>query len=146
MTSEPALPIDDADGSIAALRMLALIEQCVRARAYDAVRPLIAADGEFFGSFEPVMHGFDELRERQFMQVWPRIGQFTIPPESIRVGAAGDLAWASNRFHTSGTDAGGATLHREGRMTWIFERRAGSWVIVHSHDSLSPNRVLGSAK
>jgi pimeloyl-ACP methyl ester carboxylesterase/ketosteroid isomerase-like protein len=133
---------EQADGAAAARAMLDFIQAAVRARDVESVRPLIAEDGVYYGSFEPVMRGFSEMREKQFSKVWPNIANFAIPPESIRTGGSGDCAWAQNLFRTKAKDAAGAEFVREGRMTWVMERRQGRWVIVHSHDSLFPARQL----
>ena len=119
------------------------LQEAVRALDYDAVQPLIADSALMFGSFENMMVGFVDMRDRQFRHVWPRIGDFTIELDTMRAAVRGDLAWAAFLFHTSAKDENGRSIRREGRMTFVLERRNERFVIVHSHDSLAPARTLG---
>lgn len=128
---------------IAGIRaMFEHLQSAVRARDYEAVRPLIAADALMFGSYAQRMTGFEEMRDLQFRHVWPRIGDFTIDFDSMRVEVRGALAWVAFLFHTSAKDDAGQTFRRQGRMTFVLEHMEGGWRIVHSHDSLSPSGTL----
>ena len=105
---------------------------------YEAVRDFIPDDGVFFGSVAPVARGYDELYEKQFVHVWPNIGEFKMLPDTISIRTADNVAWAICLFESSGTVPDGKTIVRQGRMTFIFERRADRWLMLHSHDSLYP--------
>lgn len=124
------------------LAILDLIEKSVNMQDYDAVRSIIPDDSEMFGSFEPVMVGFNEMADKQFHKVWPRIGTFRMDEDSKRVKSNGTLGYASNFFHTRAELPDGSIMERTGRMSWVFEKRADRWQIIHSHDSLVPTRSL----
>lgn len=136
-------PGADRAADEAAIRgVLDLIQRSVRARDFEAVRPIIPDDALSFGSFDDAMVGYQQHRERQFEHVWPNTEDFTIHPESIRVHARGDLGWAACNFESYARGADGERVKRVGRMTLVLERRDGRWVQVHSHTSLLPGRKL----
>lgn len=122
--------------------VLRLIEQSVRTRDYEAVRPIVPDDSVSFGSYADLVVGYEQMRERQFQQVWPRIEDFTIDPDSIHIGIRGDLGWVACTFESYVQGPDGERLRRLGRMTLVLERRAGRWVQVHSHTSLAPGGRL----
>ncbi len=115
------------------------MQAAVRAIDYEAVRPLIADDAIMFGSFAARMTGFEEMRDRQFVHVWPRIDGFSIDFDGMTVEVRGALAWAAFFFRTG---VKGSDARREGRMSFVLEKRRGAWTIVHSHDSLVPAGTL----
>jgi len=119
--------------------ILQRVEDSVHNIDYDAVTDLIPDDGIYFGSVATMARGYDELKEKQFMLVWPNVDAFSIVPDSIAVHAAGTLAWATCLFESTARGApAGQSGTRKGRMTFVFEQRDGRWVMVHSHDSLNP--------
>lgn len=113
------------------------VQTCVRSLDYEGVRDLIPADGVYFGSVAIKARGYEELRSHQFEKVWPNIREFSIEQDSIAVHATDSLAWATCLFESLGPDPADDTKRR-GRMTFVFELRGDSWVMVHSHDSLFP--------
>ena len=125
----------DAD---AILSILNRVQESVRNVDYEAVRDLIPDDGLYFGSVAPAARGFEELCAQQFTKVWPNISESKFIADSIDVKVSGDLACAISLFESDGTDPAGNPIHRKGRLTFLFERRDGSWIMVHSHDSLIP--------
>ena len=122
----------------AILNILNRVQASVRKIDYEAVRDLIPDDGLYFGSVAPMARGYKELYEQQFSKVWPNISDFNIIADSIDVKVDGDLACAIFLFQSGGTDPAGNPIQRKGRMTFVFERRNGNWVMTHSHDSLFP--------
>ena len=105
---------------------------------YDGVRDFIPDDGVYFGSVAIRAQGYDELYEKQFTRVWPNIDEFNMVPSSISVHTSNELGWAICLFDSSAPGPDGKPVERKGRMTFIFEKRDGVWVMVHSHDSLYP--------
>ena len=127
---------DDIDAIKGILRT---IETSVHAIDYDNVRALIPDDGVYFGSVAVRAEGYEELKEKQFIRVWPNVGEFSISEDSIDIHLAGDTAWATCLFDSTAKNAtSNESGARKGRMTFIFERRDVGWVIIHSHDSLYP--------
>ncbi len=118
--------------------ILERVRSSVHALDYEAVRDFIPDDGLYFGSVAAVARGYDELREKQFSRVWPNISEFDIPPESISIRVSRPLAAATCLFESAGKGPDGNTVERKGRMTFVFELRDDSWMMVHSHDSLYP--------
>ena len=132
-------PQTDEQGAESEIRnILQRVVDSVRTRDYEAVRDLIPDDGIYYGSVAIMARGYDELREKQFSKVWPNIDKFSMPPESMQIQCMDRMAWAICLFESSATSPDGEILSRCGRMTFVFERRNGSWVMVHSHDSLYP--------
>ena len=105
---------------------------------YEGVRDLIPDDGVYYGSVATMARGYDELYEKQFSKVWPKIDEFNIVPTSISLHTSTSVAWAICLFESSAKGPDGKTMERKGRMTFIFERRDKKWVMAHSHDSLYP--------
>jgi len=122
----------------AIVNILNRVVESVHKLDYAGVRDLIPDDGMYFGSVTPVARGFQELYEQQFSKVWPNISEFKMVDESIALQVCGPLAWATSLFVSGGKGSDGELIQRKGRMTFVFERRDGNWVMVHSHDSLYP--------
>lgn len=114
------------------------VTESVHKLDYEGVRDFIPDDGVYFGSVATMAKGFEELYEKQFSKVWPRIDNFTIVESSVSIHTSDTFSWATCLFESSVTDPDGNTLERKGRMTFIFERRNNTWQMVHSHDSLYP--------
>jgi len=132
-------PICDQSADLKAIRkILDTVVQSVHKLNYEGVREFFPDDGFYFGSYTPIARGYEEMVERQFAMVWPNISDFKIPADTITIQVSGAIAWATCQFESAATGPGGKSIERKGRMTFVFERRAGKWVIVHSHDSLDP--------
>lgn len=128
---------DNADEA-AIRKILNLVAASVHKLDYEGVRELIPEDGVYYGSVATIAHGYEELYEKQFLQVWPRVQAFNIVADSIAIHTAGDFAWAICLFESLAPGPDGKAMERKGRMTFIFGRRDGNWVMLHSHDSLYP--------
>ena len=57
-----------------------------------------------------------------------------VSDETIQVSSSGDLAWATNQWIFNAR-MGDQALAMPLRCTWILEKRAGQWIIVHFHKS-----------
>jgi ketosteroid isomerase-like protein len=60
--------------------------------------------------------------------------RITVSDETIHVLPGEQFAWATSRWEFAGT-MGGQPLAFPLRCTWILEKRAAGWVIVHFHKS-----------
>lgn len=138
---------DQADTAEAEIRnMLRRVEDSVHKIDYEAVRDMIPDDGIYFGSVATMAQGYDELKEKQFMYVWPNVDAFSIVPDSIAIHVADKLAWATCLFQSTAKGApDDQSGMRRGRMTFVFEQRNSGWVMVHSHDSLYPTPPPGAS-
>jgi ketosteroid isomerase-like protein len=55
--------------------------------------------------------------------------------DDLRVFRKGDVAWASVSFRVTGRSAGGEAFDKDGRVTLVWARENGKWLIVHEHVS-----------
>jgi len=55
--------------------------------------------------------------------------------DDLRVTVMGDAAWTSFSFRIWGTRQGGIEYKAEGRVTLIWVRESGKWLITHEHVS-----------
>ena len=117
---------------------LAEWQECVRAVDYQAGRALCTPDLLAFGTRAVVARGLDEVVERQWREVWPRIRDFTVHLEDAIGGVAGATGWVAAPWDSIGERSDGSTFLRPGRLTVIFERRDGRWLATHTHFSLVP--------
>ena len=129
-----------------ARRWLRALERCVRVVDYTAARPLFAADTYSFGTHEAVVRGRRALQREQWVNVWPRIRNFTFRLAQMRclgtdAGLCVIVPWDS-----LGVGPDGRTFSRPGRATVFLVPRRGRWVALHSHFSLAPEvRATGPA-
>jgi catechol 2,3-dioxygenase-like lactoylglutathione lyase family enzyme/ketosteroid isomerase-like protein len=124
---------------IAPLReWLRQLQACVRAQDFSGGRALCAPELLAFGTRAEMVEGVDHVMARQWRQVWPYIREFTIAADQARGAIHGDRGWVAARWDSLGTRPDGSTFPRPGRLTILFERRAGRWLAVHTHFSLSP--------
>ncbi len=106
----------------------------------DAVSHIYAKD-ETFSSFDfgRPASGFSswapaEAYYRKFMTV-PKIWRLDAK-DDMRVQARGNVAWSTVSLHASGEMPDGTPIELpEARVTLIFEKRNGDWLIVHEHGS-----------
>jgi len=60
--------------------------------------------------------------------------QIQMSDETIHISPSGDMVWATNQW-VFNARLGDQTLAMPLCCTWILEKRAGQWVIVHFHKS-----------
>jgi ketosteroid isomerase-like protein len=129
MTSSPATPE----------QWLHTFEAAVRARDFAAGRTMFADDAVAFGTWARAVAGLDNIVREQWHNVWPRIRGFRFDADAC-VRASGDTAWIAAGWQTEATGPDGRPFSRPGRGTFVLERRAGTWLAVHSHFSLLPSQ------
>jgi ketosteroid isomerase-like protein len=117
---------------------LAAWQACVRAGDFEGGRRLCASEMLAFGTRAEIADGLDAVVEHQWRHVWPVIRDFTVQVDEARGAVTGDSAWVAAPWHSLGTRQDGTTFRRPGRLTIAFQRRAGRWLAVHTHFSLSP--------
>jgi catechol 2,3-dioxygenase-like lactoylglutathione lyase family enzyme/ketosteroid isomerase-like protein len=124
---------------IAPLRdWLRQLQACVRNQDFAGGRALCVPELMAFGTRAEMVEGVEHVMEQQWRQVWPRIRDFTIHADQARGAIHGDRGWAAARWDSLGVRPDGSTFARPGRLTILFERRAGRWLALHTHFSLSP--------
>ena len=111
---------------------------CVRAGDFEGGRALCAPEMLAFGTRAEVADGLDAVVENQWRHVWPVIRDFTVKIDEARGAIVADSAWVAAPWDSLGTRQDGTTFRRPGRLTIAFQRRAGRWLAVHTHFSLSP--------
>ena len=85
-----------------------------------------------------VLDGLDHLAADQWMNVWPRIRDFTFRLDEVRAGCADGLLWAACPWDSRGTRPDGTTFERPGRATVILVHDGERWRAAHTHFSLYP--------
>ena len=129
---------DKDNGEFAIREILNRVVDSVHKLDYEAVRDFIPDDGVYYGSAAVIARGYEELYEKQFSRVWPKIDEFTMVSDSMLIKTSGNLGWAICLFESSAPGPDGKPVERKVRMTFIFEQREDNWMMVHSHDSLYP--------
>lgn len=80
--------------------------------------------------------GFEAYKKAQ-KNAYDAFDRFRIASKNdLRVKRNGNAAWTTVTFHADGTYKDGTSLTMEGRLTDIWERRNGQWLIVHEHASV----------
>lgn len=110
----------------------------VRAVDYERGRAMFAPDVVGFGTFATMLVGLDNLVAGQWRHIWGVTRDFAFRLDVLRGGVAGDHAWAAVPWDSRGQNPDGSWYDRPGRATFVFERRDGRWLAVHSHLSLVP--------
>lgn len=113
-------------------------QACVRAGDFEGGRRLCAPEMLAFGTRAEVADGLDAVVENQWRHVWPVIRDFTVKIDEARGAIVADSAWVAAPWDSLGTRQDGTPFRRPGRLTIAFQRRAGRWLAVHTHFSLSP--------
>jgi len=111
--------------------------RAVRAADYDAGRRMFAQDVVSFGTINEILDGRDQLETRQWRNVWSVTRGFDFDYTSVRNHVQADHAWAVALWSSEGRNQTG-WFARQGRATFVFEKRDGRWLAVHSHLSLVP--------
>jgi ketosteroid isomerase-like protein len=120
------------------------LQAAVRAVDYERGKAIFRPDVVGFGTFTGVLDDLDHLAADQWMNVWPRIRDFTFRLADVRAGCAGALLWAACPWDSRGTRPDGSTFDRPGRATVILVQDSDRWRAAHTHFSLYPVRVESS--
>ena len=140
LACQPSQPVVDMEAETTAIRtVLAAYVQAVEAEDLAMYSQNVAHDKSMvnFGAFGPPIIGWDALREVIAGQN-EALSEINITEHdvSITIFDAGDQAWATSRWDFRAM-MGEQPLDLGIRCTWVLEKAAGSWVIVHFHKSLS---------
>jgi len=129
VAADPIAPLRD---------WLRQLQACVRGQDFAAGRALCAPELLAFGTKAEMVEGVDQVMERQWREMWPHIRDFTIDVDKARGAIHANQGWVAALWDSLGVRPDGSTFPRPGRLTILFERRAGRWLATHTHFSLSP--------
>lgn len=117
-------------------------ERLIGSVDFGTARELFADDVVGFGTIARVVHGLDELEERQWRSVWGKISDFRFDLDSLDAGLSSDRlhGWGACLWSSTGFRPDGSAFHRPGRCTVLLTRQATDepWRAVHTHFSLAP--------
>lgn len=121
-----------------ALQWMERFAACVRARDYEAARPLFARGVSSFGTVAFRADGLDDLVDRQWREVWDVTEGFDFDYARARTWNSGDLVCVATSWASRGVPGGGAAAERIGRVTLLLTRDGSGRKAVHTHFSLDP--------
>jgi uncharacterized protein (TIGR02246 family) len=101
-----------------------------------AIVALYAPDAVFFGTSSPVLRDKPELVQDYFKSL-PTLGDSQVTMGEHRVQVFGNVA-VNTGYYTRAAMQNGAMVRNPARFTFIYEKRAGKWVIVNHHSSALP--------
>lgn len=113
--------------------------QAVRDRDFEAGRGFFAGEVIGFGSVAKRCDGLQSLEENQWRHVWGVTKGFEFDLDSVVSGVEGNMAWAACSWQSFGKTPNGEPLLRRGRSSFVFRKKNGQWLAVHSHFSLVPS-------
>jgi ketosteroid isomerase-like protein len=103
------------------------------------VAPLYKRDEEFMAyDLSPPNAGYAgwQAYEAGWHRIMANYASFYLEGnDDVRVTVVGDAAWTSFSFRVWGARRGGAEYKAEGRVTLIWVRENGQWLITHEHVS-----------
>ncbi len=129
-TSLPANTVDGRRGHDAAMDCSVQPSQC------DRNCGLYAKDAVFFGTSSPVLRDNPELVWDYFKDIGSR-GTSTLVLGDHRVQIFGNVAVNTGFYIRKATEAG-KPIESPARFTFVYQWRAGRWVIVEHHSSSLP--------
>ena len=142
--TESLIANDPADPEMGTL--LELMETYRRALDYgdgpfnrDAVSPLYRQD-ESFTAYDLAPPNGGYIGWDAYATGWYRImnkySHFRfLYNDDLRVFRSGDVAWASVSFRVTGRSIAGDPFDKDGRVSLVWLRDGGKWLIVHEHVS-----------
>ena len=103
------------------------------------VAPLYKRDEQFMAyDLSPPNAGYAgwQAYEAAWYRIMANYASFYLEAnDDLRVTALGDAAWTSFSFRVWGARRGGVEYKAEGRVTLIWVRENGKWLITHEHVS-----------
>ena len=104
----------------------------------DAAAPLYAKDTDLvFYDVEPVKYVGWNAYKAGVPSVMAKFERVTFAlNDDVKATMRNGLAWTSATVEANGVLKGGGAVHVTIRHTAIWEKRAGSWQIVHEHASI----------
>ena len=106
-----------------------------RKNARDIVA-LYAKDAVFLGTSSPVLRDNPDLVWDYFKGIANQ-GDFTMSLGEHRVQVFGDVA-VSSGYYTRSVTRDGKVVQNPARFTFVYQKRAGNWIIVTHHSSAMP--------
>ena len=97
---------------------------------------LYAGDAVFFGTTSPVLRDSPGLIRDYFKNIAAQVNS-TISMGDHRVQVFGDVA-VNTGFYVRKTVDSGKVAESPARFTFVYQRRAGKWMIVEHHSSVLP--------
>jgi uncharacterized protein (TIGR02246 family) len=97
---------------------------------------LYAKDAVFFGTSSPVLRDSPELVQDYFKSL-PTLGDAVISIGDQRVQVFGKVAIHTG-YYTRSAAQDGKLVQNPARFSFVYEMRAGQWVIVNHHSSALP--------
>jgi hypothetical protein len=97
---------------------------------------LYAPDAILFGTSSPVLRDTPD-KVRDYFKSIADLGDATITLGEHRVQVFGAVA-VSTGFYTRSSSQSGAVVKNPARFTFVYQHRAGKWVIVTHHSSAVP--------
>lgn len=112
-------------------------QEAWKARDLDFIRNFYAHNPDMLLFFERrQLRGWDNvetLYENMFAHALA--GSVVSTYSNVDAMASGDMAYVAANFHLQATNPEGERSTDEGRVSVVFERRGGNWVVVHRHTS-----------
>jgi ketosteroid isomerase-like protein len=104
----------------------------------DAAAPLYAKDADLvFYDVEPVKYVGWNAYKAGVPSVMAKFERVTFAMnDDVKTTMRNGMAWTSATVQADGVLKGGAAVHVTIRHTAIWEKRGGSWQIVHEHASI----------
>jgi ketosteroid isomerase-like protein len=105
----------------------------------DAAEPMYAKDaGLVFYDLEPLKYaGWSEYKAGVGPNILSKFDNITFTVnDDVKATVRGSTAWTSATVKGDGALKGGSPVHVVMRHTTIWEKRGGSWLIVHEHVSV----------
>jgi ketosteroid isomerase-like protein len=92
-------------------------------------------DGLIFYDLAPFSYkGWKEYSEGTHELFEGNVESLSLTPEKdLKVTRHGNIAWMTISMHALAKLKNGSSIDTEVRYTGIWERRAGTWVLVHEH-------------
>jgi uncharacterized protein (TIGR02246 family) len=131
----------------AAIRALeAKFAAAVSAKSVDAIMKVYAPDVFVFDVTPPRQY----VGAKAYRQDWTGFmagfkGPVKFDVSDLSVGVAGTMAWSHSIQHVSGTDPNGKPSDVTVRVTDVYRKIGGRWLIVHEHVSVPVDLATGKA-
>ena len=121
--------------------------QCIRDKDAEGAVRFYDEDIVNFDLAPPLAYRGAEARNPAELRAWfdTWIGPIGLTTDKLEIRACGDLGLAFGLMHLTGRRTDGSETNAWARMTVGLERRAGSWTIIHEHQSF-PTMMDGSER
>ncbi|MFN8467662.1 MAG: nuclear transport factor 2 family protein [Caldilineaceae bacterium] len=138
------------DNEKAQTQIRELIDARVRAIGAKDIETLMANHAPDVLSFDVIndlqVRGADAVRERAqtWFSAYP--GRIGYEVRDLKITAGADVAFCTYLYHVTGTLQDGGAVSMWVRATVCLQMIAGSWRIVHEHQSVPFDGVTGQAE